>query len=171
MIEAEHLRRQIIRPVLEYLHPEIPYSLAAENLLMGTAAQESQLGRYLVQLGSGPARGIFQMEDATHDDINDENDLYDNFLRFRQHIDAKVDALRLPARLPFDDQDAPNLIGNLYYAAAMCRVHYYRAPGALPAAGDIPALAAYWKKIYNTHLGAGTETEFIENYHRYLLPG
>lgn len=38
------------------------YSEEAENLLMGTAAQESALGEYIRQLGNGPALGIFQME-------------------------------------------------------------------------------------------------------------
>ena len=44
-------------------------SQEAENLLMGTAAQESALGEYIRQLGNGPALGIFQMEPETFDDI------------------------------------------------------------------------------------------------------
>lgn len=60
-----HLRDLIIRPTLvEMGH----YSPAAEALLLGTAAHESHGGRYLSQI-RGPARGIYQMEPATHDDL------------------------------------------------------------------------------------------------------
>ena len=40
------------------------YSDAAVDLLMLTAAQESACGKYIRQLGNGPALGIFQMEPA-----------------------------------------------------------------------------------------------------------
>jgi len=68
-IDALHIRHEIIRPVLKHLDPVIPYSMAAENLLMGTCAQESRMGQFLVQLDKGPAKGIFQMESSTEDDI------------------------------------------------------------------------------------------------------
>lgn len=172
-IDALQLRLEIIRPVLKHLEPEIPYSMAAENLLMGTCAQESRMGQWLVQLGDGPAKGIFQMEDATHDDINDENDISDNYLRFRNHIDLKIDALRIdlptvaidePLFRDTNDLDAINLTGNLYYAAAMCRVHYMRVPKPLPDADNVYELAKYWKAHYNTNLGKGKVEEFIKNY-------
>ena len=60
------------------------------------------------------------------------------------------------------------MIGNLYYAAAMARVHYLRRPEALPPAGDVEALGQYWKNFYNTFLGKGTVEEFVENYHRHV---
>ncbi len=56
------------------------------------------------------------------------------------------------------------LIGNMWYGAAMCRIHYLRVPDALPEAGDIPGMAAYWKEFYNTFEGSGTEEEFEENW-------
>jgi hypothetical protein len=157
-INCEQLRTKIIQPVLVHIAPEIPPSLAAENLLLGTCAQESKMGTYLVQLGDGPAQGIFQMEPAT------ELDITKNFLAFRKDLTNKIWAIIPESR----GVDGTDLAGNLYYAAAMCRVHYYRAPGALPEHDDIPGLAAYWKKYYNTELGKGTEDEFIENYHRYV---
>ena len=54
------------------------------------------------------------------------------------------------------------LKGNLYYAVAMCRIHYYRVSEALP--NDLEGMARYWKKYYNTELGKGTVEEFIHNY-------
>ncbi len=61
-----------------------------------------------------------------------------------------------------------NLTNDLAYAAAMCRVHYFRRPERLPA-DNISALATYWKNHYNTILGAGSSREFIDNYNRFIL--
>ena len=65
-INTKHLRLYIIRPTLQKINL---WSEAAENLLLGTAAQESLLGTYLKQNGNGPALGIYQMEPNTHKDI------------------------------------------------------------------------------------------------------
>jgi hypothetical protein len=54
------------------------------------------------------------------------------------------------------------------YAAAMCRIKYLRAPDALPSENDIQAMANYWKKYYNTPLGAGTPKEFKEKWPKYI---
>src|SRR5260221_162978 len=58
---------------------------APVELLLGTALQESGL-TYRVQLGGGPARGLFQMEPNTHDDI------WDNFLKYRVPLATAVRA-------------------------------------------------------------------------------
>ena len=50
----------------------------------------------------------------------------------------------------------------------MARIHYLRVPEALPAADDVVGLAAYWKRYYNTELGAGTVEKFVESYQRIL---
>ena len=52
------------------------YSLNAENLIMGTFAQESNF-KYVRQLGGGPALGYGQMEPATF------NDIVVKFLRYK----------------------------------------------------------------------------------------
>jgi len=57
----------------------------------------------------------------------------------------------------------------------MTRVHYYRmgqivAREPIPAAGDIPAMAAYWKTHYNTPGGAGTAAQFIANWEAHNGP-
>lgn len=157
-INAEQLRLKIIRPVLMHLSDEIPYSIAAENLLMGTCAQESEMGQYIVQRENGPAQGIFQMEPDT------EYDIARNFLQYRVDLQRSVNLL-VPE---FSEGDMYDLEGNLFYAAAMCRVHYYRVPEGLPMSDDIEGLAQYWKRFYNTVQGKGTVTEFVHNYHRYV---
>jgi len=136
---------RIIDPVLQEMDM---YSPAASELLLGTAIQESRL-KYLVQLDNGPALGLFQMEPTTHDDI------WENYLAYRADLRAKL-----------DKHAAQAMVGNLYYATAMCRLHYYRVPVTLPVAGNLDGQAAYWKEHYNTVLGAGTENEYKSNWRK-----
>ena len=57
---------------------------------------------------------------------------------------------------------------NLAYATAMARMLYWRKPEALPAADDIPGLAAYWKRHYNTAAGRGKPADFAQALERCL---
>lgn len=157
MINATQLRLEIIRPVLNYLAPLIPYSVAAENLLMGTCAQESRMGSYVKQV-EGPACGIFQMEPAT------EKDIHNNYLEYRSRLHSAVTALRAKHKVG----GLNDLVGNLFYQTAMARIHYYRVPMAMPDAYNVEQLAHYWKLYYNTPEGRGTIDEFGNNYLRYL---
>jgi hypothetical protein len=151
MLDIPQFRQYILQPALEDIGL---YSLAAEELLLGTAIQESRL-TYLKQLGGGPAVGVFQMEPATHDDI------WENYLQYHQELSDLVRTIE-------DSVDAAYMISDLCYAAAMCRVHYYRVSEALPDAGDTITQAAYWKEYYNTPLGAGTAQEYLENWNKYI---
>lgn len=151
--DAEQFRTYIINPTLTSFGL---YSQSAANLLMGTCAQESHFGKYLHQLGKGPAKGVFQMEPATHDDIRD------NYIAHRQQFK------RLLLANGYQTLEAEQLVYDLRYATIMARFHYYRIREALPAADDIPALARYWKEYYNTRFGKGTEEEFIANYNKFI---
>lgn len=140
------------------------WSQAAENLLMGTAMQESRCGTYLVQIG-GPALGIFQVEPATADDI------IFRYLERRPALRRQFEAgFRLldgrPVNWPGLDRDlvCAALASNLRFSTAVARLRYWMVPQPLPAAGDIDGLAAYWKQHYNTPLGRGTEEEWANNY-------
>lgn len=155
MIDPIHLRTYVIRPVLKDLGL---WSEAAEKLLLGTACQESQCGRWLRQIGEGPAVGIYQMEPATHDDI------WNNFLDHRQAIARKV-KLTVCGLAPSAEQMA----GNLIYATAMCRVHYLRVPDAIPP--TLAEQAVYWKRFYNTELGKGRVEDYIKSWDRFIPAG
>jgi hypothetical protein len=143
----------VIRPTLIQIGL---HSKSAEELLLGTAIQESDL-THRRQIGGGPGRGLFQMEPATHDDI------WKNYLKYRKKLAEKVGILIVPYKdeltaLEFSDR----------YAAAMARVHYLRAPEALPSSGNVAAMAKYWKKYYNTPCGAGTEAQYIVKWKAYV---
>ena len=74
-MNPKQLRELVIRPTLHALGM---WSQAAEDLMLGTACQESHCGKYIRQVGcSGNigAFGIWQMEIAT------ARDIYDNYLQ------------------------------------------------------------------------------------------
>lgn len=172
-MDYKQLLEHVVRPVLKYAGW---HSIEAEQQLMGTMSVESG-GEFIAQLNNGPARGLFQIEPNTHFDI------YKNYLRF------KNDHLEIAASFLSDDEKSDLAYGfeclddhgydenlkiactdianksltyNLAYQVIMCRIHYLRVPDALPPAGDIKAMAAYWKRHYNTPAGAGTEQKFID---------
>lgn len=157
-LDLRQFRDLIISPTLKYLEM---YSPQAEQLVLGTLFQESR-ATYLMQLGKGPALGLLQMEPETH------NDIWYNYLKFHPKLFKKMrHLLSLEAIEELKVSGAPGsdeLVYNLRYAVAMCRVHYWRKPESLPKPNDFVGLAHYWKKHYNTYLGAGSEEEFLKNF-------
>lgn len=147
-MNIQQLRLFIIQPTLKRIDL---WSDAAENLIVGTGLVESRF-EYIDQVTSadpntiGPAVGFYQMERATHDWL---------FTAFR----GKIAPLLASFPPPWEQ-----LAGNVYYATAMCRLRYFVDPKSLPNASDIEALAAYWKRVYNTEKGKGDPTEFVKRY-------
>ena len=156
-LDPNQFRALVVVPVLNRLGLHSP---AAEELVLGTAAQESGL-RFLKQLGGGPALGLYQCEPATHADI------WRNFLHYKPELRYLVSHFATNGTSGHPNQD--ELVWNLAYATAICRVHYLRVNKPLPVADDLEGLAAYWKKNYNTTEGKGTPEEFIANYRRLIL--
>jgi hypothetical protein len=146
-IEKNQLRSLIQR----VLQPHDLWSQVAEDLLMGTAAQESRLGKYIAQI-SGPAKGIFQMEPAT------EKDLW-NYISRKDLTDLVGSTSGV---------FAPNLLhleGNLIYQIVIARIFYRRVKEAIPE-GLVPQ-AKYYKKYWNTELGKATVDQYVKNYTTY----
>lgn len=153
-MDAKQLRVEVIRPILEQLQL---WSKNAENLIFGTACQESHCGKYVRQIGckgNAGAFGIYQMELTTHDDI------WNNYLAYNPDLADRIAKLKCSG-MP----NAYNLEYNLAYSTAMCRVHYYRVPKAIP--DSIYGQAQYWKQYYNTIYGKGTIEEYQQNYERF----
>jgi hypothetical protein len=129
---------------------------AAEELLLGTAIQESAL-IYRTQFGNGPALGLFQMEPRTF------WDLWDNFVEPRKDLCKSIkDVSGVTSKI-----SEYLLRDNDLFAASMCRVHYRRIKNPLPVAGDVQGQAAYWKRFYNTNFGRGNVLEYISKWHQY----
>ena len=133
----------IVRVLQEH---DLPSS-AAVNLLLGTAAQESKFGTYLRQI-RGPALGTFQIEKVTFEWLK---------IKFEN---------RFPV---IRGVQFAELEWNLYMSILFARLLYLIMPEPLPEPDDIEALGRYWKKYYNTPLGAGTVAEFVKNYQTYVV--
>lgn len=151
MINVGQFREFIIHKTLE---PLGLYSVEAEELLVGTCAQESRMGTFVKQIGTGPALGIFQMEPATHQDI------LINFLAYQPELSSKV--------IAYISNDPNRMVTDMRHAVIMARLQYYRRPEPLPEVNDLLSQAEYWKQWYNTPLGAGTVQEYRKNYRRYV---
>ena len=156
-ISSYQLRETVILPTLQALELS---SESAVQLLLGTCAQETLMGRYLVQrnIGFRGGIGIYQMQRASYRMI------WDKMVEGNGIMKAKMKLLLNYGGMP----PAERLATDLALATAMCRLYYYAINAPLPAANDIPGMAAYWKKWYNTELGAGTPAQFIQHYDRYV---
>ena len=143
-IDPGQFLRHIIRPTLTSMGM---HSEPAERLLLCTALVESNL-EWLRQHGGGPALGVYQIEPAT------ARDVFYRYLGPREALKAKIEPFM--TLQPVNEQ----LVTNLAFATAMARVRYWMMPEALPGADDGEGLAAYWKRHYNTALGAGQPLKF-----------
>jgi len=161
MLNVTQFRDNVVKPALSTLalgNADMN-SPQAEELLMGTAVQESSL-IYLRQLSGGPGLGVFQIEPSTHDDV------WTNYLAFRPELAAVVNTLAAGGK-----GTSAQLPWNMGYSAAIARLIYWRAPATMPSAsGGTQALAAFWKQYYNTGSGAGTAAQWVNNYNTYVVP-
>lgn len=134
------------------------YSEDAAYLLAGTCAVESDLGKFNEQIGGGPALGIYQMEPNTY------NDIWNNYLKYRDDLSQKIWALSPIVGSP----PAIHLKDDLILATQMARIHYFRVKEKLPSYKDIEGMAKYWKKYYNTEKGGGKKEDFIKKYKEHI---
>lgn len=161
MIDVKQFRELVVRPVLKDLGM---WSQAAEDIMVGTAVQESRL-TYLEQHGNGPAKGVYQIELPTAKDV------LVRYLRTREDLMDKFwVAVAIDPDMDIDNEILlSKLTSDLAFATAVARVKYYMQPEPLPDAGDIEGYARYWKQYYNTHQGKGTVEEFTNNYREHVL--
>jgi len=151
-MNPKFIRDKIIKPTLEYLSPEVLEIERAIPLLLGTCAQESHLGRWRMQTGGGPAMGIWQIEPAT------EKDVWKNYLLFHPSLAELVNGLRS------NGGDSKEMMHNDFYSCAIARIIYLRDMFSLPKADDLASQAIYYKRVYNTVLGAATPEQYVNNW-------
>lgn len=155
MIAIKHFRECIVRPALDSLGL---HTMAREELLVITCAQESLGGTYLMQCDSrgypqGPALGLYQMEPNTF------QDMLDNFLRYRMALASKVTGMLVASRMVYDN----------LFATQIAALQYYRFPEKIP--DDLEGQIRYYKKYWNTELGKATLAEVRSNYERFAKNG
>lgn len=140
-IFATDLRSLIIRPTLEQLDD---WSPAAENLLLGTAAQESQLGFRLhhgqPQSGQLLGQGLYRISPHTHVQV------WDEFLITDPELASRLRGLA--SQQQFLKSPHNELVTNLSYATGVAWMIYKRHKITLPDADDIEALGACWLQYF-----------------------
>lgn len=125
----------------------------AVDLMMETAAQETQCGQYRDPTPRSAGRGLFQIDPIAFNDIcqrarpSDIAQVFNNFA-----IDIK--------KIRHDALDFSPLL-----SAIFCRLFYKLIPEAIPSTVD--GRAAYWKKYYNTVEGDGTVAKYLYNAKHY----
>ena len=135
----------------------------AIQLVLETGLVESGY-RYIKQLGSGPAKGFWQVEPAT---------AVDNLQHFLMHrttvmagcVAASFVDLKHWQNLSEIDW-AEILERNIAAGIVHCRIKFWRVPKKMP--NTLEGRARYWKKYYNTVAGAGTETKYIDTVKEWL---
>lgn len=156
MLDYRQFRRYVAIPAIRRLNA---WDQAAENLCMGTAMTESGLV-YIDQIDKadkpGPAFGVCQMEGPTH------LDLHETILARNKVLRNGV--LEMCTFFSSEYPDPGEMVFNMRYAMAMCRVFYMRVIEKLPPADDAMALANYHKKYYNTYLGATKVQDSVKHF-------
>ena len=149
-MNAQQLYDHIIKPTHLYMGGNYE-SKNANFLSLCTAAIESNCGYYIKQVG-GPALGIWQMEPETLKDVIDNCDVmrHDSFVTLLDRVDCFEASEFLEV----------SLIVSPMYACAMARLKYSMDKAPLPDHNDIKAVYDYYKRIYNTLLGASTYEKF-----------
>lgn len=151
MLNINQFRDLIVRPAL---HDLMLYSIDAEELLVFTCANESLGGTFIHQV-DGPALGIFQMEPATY------NDLWQNYIKSNGRLMMILFSNFMVNSVPAEER----MIYDIRFATAMARLFYARIAEPLPSAMDENAIYSYYKRYYNTSLGAANQEQAISKYH------
>ncbi len=155
---ARELRGLVIRPVLQQLGEEGENVKAAENLLLGTAAQESGLGLHL-KLSTSRGLGIYQITPQTH------NNIWDRYLVDNPNLASKVRGLA--SQREFLCHPHAELATNLSYATAIAWMVYRRVDKPLPDAEDILALGKFWARHFH-HRPVSQAENFCRHYEQYV---
>ena len=134
IFSAQDLRTYVVADTLHYLDE---WSQSGENLLVGTAIQESGLG---FCLKSGVRLGIYHLSPSHHRSI-----------------------WGLAGQRSFIEHPHRELLTNLRYATAIAWCVYQKAGCKLPAADNIEALGETWFRHFHRK-PTGRAMDFVRNY-------
>jgi hypothetical protein len=166
---ATDLRELIIRPTLRTLND---WSFSAENLLMGTAAQESHLG-FRIGTDINKGMGLYRISAPTHLQVWDQYLVTDPELASRMR--------GLASQQQFLKSPHHELIINLSYATGIAWMIYKRHKLQLAEQPSVHQLAHYWLDYYynrderkiqqnqQTQTDAARLTEFENHYRKLVL--
>lgn len=161
-MDADQFLTCIIRPTLKIISKHAPLirnDSSVENLLLGTAVHESGGLRWIKQLGGGDARSFYQIEEDTHEWM------WDEYLARRTDLGDILKSLA-PKNFTDSNELLNDALYDMRYSTAVARIRYIPIRERIP--DTVGGQAMYWKKWWNTHVGKGTETEYMANWYRYV---
>ena len=148
--------RESIRDIIRIsCQPLGMWSESAEELLLMTAAHESTGGMDLVQIGGGPALGLYQME---------PNTLHDNYIKYFNYPGRKKLRDKIESVSGVKGPDLMHLQYNHIYSTIHARIKYWRDSEPLPAYHDAWGLAVYAKRVFNSPGGKATPEKYYRAY-------
>lgn len=156
--DCSQFKEYIVKPSVSALG--LPNADDAIQLLLMTCAQETDFGHYLLQkqIGYSGGVGIYQMESFNYHAI------WDNMVQ-------PYPAMRQKVKQYFGYDVKPmiqRMVSDLGLATMMARLFYARIEEPLPKLVNVNAMAAYYKKYWNTDKGAATIEQVLANYHKYV---
>lgn len=158
-IYASDLRELVIKPYLQGLGE---YSEAAENLLLGTAAQESLLGSHCY-CAQTRGLGLYRITAEKH------RELWDKYLV--QFPDLASQQRGLASQQQFLKDPHGELIHNLIYTTGMAWMIYRRAAIDISKPIDLPALAQLWANHFDNGTGTSRNADDFMQTYRSLVMG
>jgi hypothetical protein len=152
-MDKKQFQHLIVEPALL----DIPRGYSAEAVLaiMMIVAHESHHGRYIKQLGKGPALGLIQMEPATHASVWKYGDSV-----WANAVAAGMVTLDQAKRR--ESPPATRLIYDLRYNVFMARQRLFMKPQALPT--DPIDISHYLKKHWNSTKGKADGLDYLDAY-------
>ncbi len=157
-IYASDLRELIIKPYLQDLGE---YSETAEDLLLGTAAQESLMGSHCY-CAQTRGLGLYRITAEKH------RELWDTYLV--QFPDLASQQRGLASQQQFLKNPHAELISNLTYATGMAWMIYRRCGINFNKPMDISALAQLWASHFDNGTNCPRDADaFMQTYRTLVL--
>lgn len=157
-IYANDLREWIIKPYLQGLGE---YSEVAENLLLGTAAQESLLGLHCF-CPHTKGLGLYRMTAEKH------RELWDSYLI--QFPDLASQQRGLASQQQFLKNPHGELVSNLTYATGMAWMQYRRSLIDINRPQETSGLAQLWANHFDNGTGCQRNPdEFMQTFRTRVL--
>ena len=159
MIRPETLRDDIIVPTLVRLDQFKRgfYSRNAVSLMLGIAAQETDLGYWFRQHPTGPGKGIWSVEDQTFYDIVNRYLARSSNRTLRELLNGFV-----PRGMSLTDPETQVVAPQ--FACAVARIRLWMVPAPIP--DDLEGQAKYWDKYYHAD-GESDWEEYVNSWHRF----
>jgi hypothetical protein len=153
---AEEMRHLVVRETLQELGD---WSLDNENLLLGTAAQESGLG---LKLKEGRMAGIYRISPAAHRAV------WDKYLIHKPDLASIVRGLA--GQRSFLQNPHGELVTNLKYATAIAWLIYKKAGHELTKNSTPEQLAIFWHRHFHAR-ATGRVEDYINTFRNMVLRG